>query len=84
MAGQREIRASRGGYPPKPRAKRAFGGIATGLERFVEAVLYCVTPTDPIAIGGAVAAMLIVALIASWPPARCACRLDPMVALRHG
>lgn len=58
-------------------------GIATGLGRFVEAVLYGVTPTDPIAIGGAVAAMLIVALIACWLPARRACRLDPMVALRH-
>ncbi len=57
--------------------------VAVGLGRYVEATLFGVTPIDPIAIGGAVTAMLIVALLASWLPARRACRLDPMVALRH-
>jgi predicted permease len=57
--------------------------VAVGLGRYVESILFGVTPIDPIAIGGAAAAMLIVALMASWVPARRACRLDPMVALRH-
>jgi ABC-type antimicrobial peptide transport system permease subunit len=57
--------------------------VAVGLGRYVEATLFGVTPIDPIAIGGAVTAMLIVALMASWLPARRASRLDPMVALRH-
>jgi ABC-type antimicrobial peptide transport system permease subunit len=57
--------------------------VAAGLGRYVKATLFGVTPIDPIAIGGAVTAMLIVALTASWAPARRACRVDPMVALRH-
>jgi predicted permease len=61
----------------------AGAAAAVGLGRYVEATLFGVTPIDPVAIGGAVAAMLIVALMASWLPARRACRLDPMVALRH-
>ncbi len=56
---------------------------AAALGRYVKATLFSVTPIDPIAIGGAVTAMLIVALIASWVPARRASRLDPIVALRH-
>jgi predicted permease len=57
--------------------------VAIGLGRYVESTLFGVTPIDPIAVGGAVTTMMIVALLASWMPARRACRLDPMVALRH-
>jgi ABC-type antimicrobial peptide transport system permease subunit len=57
--------------------------VAVGLGRYVEAMLFGVTAIDPIAICGAVTAMLIVALMAGWVPARRACRLDPMAALRH-
>jgi len=56
---------------------------AAALGRFVEASLFGVTPIDPIAIGGSVSAMLIVALLAGWLPARRACRLNPLLALRH-
>jgi predicted permease len=56
---------------------------AVGLGRYLESMLFGVTPLDPTAIGGAMAAMLIVALTAAWAPARRACRLDPMAALRH-
>jgi predicted permease len=56
---------------------------AAALGRHVQPMLYGVTATDPIAIGPAVAAMLAVALMAVWVPARRACRLDPMAALRH-
>ena len=56
---------------------------AAALGRFVQATLFGVTPIDPLAIGGAVAAMLSVALLAGWMPARRACRLNPLLALRH-
>jgi predicted permease len=64
-------------------------GVAAGtaaamaLGRHVRSVLFGVTPMDPVVIGGAVAVMLAVALMAAWLPARRACRLDPMAALRH-
>jgi predicted permease len=56
---------------------------ALGLGRHVRSLLFGVTPADPIAISGAIAAMLIVALVAAWVPARRACGLDPVAALRH-
>jgi ABC-type lipoprotein release transport system permease subunit len=41
-----------------------------------------VTPTDPIAIGGAALLMLIIAAMACYIPARCAAGEDPVQALR--
>jgi len=58
-------------------------GAAAALSRYVRAMLYGITPDDPVAIGAAVAVMMAVALLAGWLPARRASRLDPMVALRH-
>jgi predicted permease len=56
---------------------------AAALSRYVRAMLFGITPADPATIGGAVAAMMAVALLAGWLPARKASRLDPMIALRH-
>jgi predicted permease len=56
---------------------------AIGLSRYIESMLFGLTRYDPVAIGGAIVTMMIVALLAGWIPARRACRLDPMVALRH-
>ena len=53
------------------------------LSRYVRAILFGITPGDPVTFAGAVAVMMIVALVAGWIPARKASRLDPMVALRH-
>ena len=64
-------------------------GIATGLlgaiwiTRLVKGLLYGLTPNDPWTIALAVAAMVAVALLATWIPARRAMRVDPMVALRY-
>ena len=65
-------------------AGAAMGVLAAAaLSRYVRAMLFGITPADPAAIGGAVAAMMAVALLAAWFPARKASRLDPTIALRH-
>jgi predicted permease len=56
---------------------------AVVLGRYIRAMLFGITPVDPATIGGAVAAMMLVALLAGWFPARKASQLDPMIALRH-
>jgi len=45
-------------------------------------VLYGVSMTDPLTVGIAVGALLVVAVIASAIPARQATKVDPLVALR--
>jgi predicted permease len=60
-------------------------GIPAALAcgRLVESQLYGLAPNDPITIGGASAALLVVALVSSWLPARRAALLDPLTALRE-
>ncbi|RPJ82540.1 MAG: FtsX-like permease family protein, partial [Acidobacteria bacterium] len=66
----------------------ALLGVAVGLPaafavgRLIRSQLYGVAPHDPLALAAAVAALVAVALIAAWLPARRAARIDPMVALR--
>lgn len=58
-------------------------GLALGVTRLISAVLYGVTPSDPltyVAVGVALAA---IACLACYVPARRATRVDPMVALRY-
>jgi predicted permease len=64
-------------------------GIAVGLpvawaaSRWVESMLFGLTPMDPAAIGGAILLLMTAALVASYLPARRASRVDPLIALRH-
>ncbi len=66
----------------------AAAGVAIGialtlvLSRALRAVLYEVSPTDPLTLAAVVALLLLVALAAAWLPARRATRVDPRVVLR--
>jgi putative ABC transport system permease protein len=46
-------------------------------------MLYEVRPGDPLTLFAVTAALVVVAVIASWIPARRAARLDPLAAIRH-
>jgi ABC-type antimicrobial peptide transport system permease subunit len=67
----------------------AGAGIVVGvaaalvLTRLVKSMLYGIEPYDPATMGGGVLILLMVALAASWIPARRAARVQPMEALRH-
>jgi predicted permease len=61
----------------------ALGTLAAlGVNRFVAAQLFGVTPGDPIAIAAALLVLACVTLIAGYLPARRASRIDPARALR--
>ncbi len=57
-------------------------GLAIGLTRLMESLLFGVTPADPATYLTMAGGLLVVALLASWLPARRASRVDPVVALR--
>jgi ABC-type antimicrobial peptide transport system permease subunit len=59
-------------------------GLAGGfiMSRSMESLLFEVTPLDPVAYVGVCVALLFVAVLASWLPARRAARVDPVIALR--
>jgi predicted permease len=57
--------------------------LGYGLGQLVETRLFGVKPGDPASFALAAAVLTIVALIASWAPARRAMRVDPAIALRQ-
>jgi predicted permease len=69
--------------------KLTLPGLALGLvaawavTRYVSSLLYGVTTTDPVTFIGIPFLLLLVAMLASWLPARRAAKTDPIVALRH-
>ncbi len=64
-------------------------GITSGLflsaaaTRFLVSFLYGVSPMDPAAFAGAALAWVLIAMLASYIPARRASRVDPAVSLRY-
>ena len=69
-------------------ASVAAVGIVVGLVgalaimRLLRALLFGVSPSDPVALAGAAALLIAVSAAASWIPARRAASLDPAQALR--
>jgi ABC-type antimicrobial peptide transport system permease subunit len=66
----------------------AATGVAIGLvaalilTRYLRTLLFEISPTDPLTLGGVSVALLMVSLLASWLPARRAARVEPVDALR--
>lgn len=61
----------------------AIGAIAaTGMTRLLSALLFNVSPFDPVTYFMGIAALGTVALLATWLPARQATKVDPAMALR--
>ena len=56
---------------------------SAGLLHLLQGLLYEVEPLDIRAFAAAVTALVAVALLAAWMPARRASRVEPMIALRH-
>ena len=50
--------------------------------RLLSALLFGVSPFDPLTYGAVIVALATVALVATWLPARQATRVDPSFALR--
>jgi putative ABC transport system permease protein len=71
-------------------AARLVGiGIVVGVpaawaaSRWVQSMLFGLTPTDPIAIAGATLLLAFVPQLAAYLPAWRASHVDPLTALRH-
>jgi putative ABC transport system permease protein len=60
-------------------------GLAAALAatRVLGSLLFEVTPTDPVTLGGVAGLLLAVAMAATVLPARRATKVDPMAALRY-
>jgi putative ABC transport system permease protein len=58
-------------------------GLAWGVSRLMESLLFGVQPRDPLVFTAVPFPLTGVALLAVWIPARRALRVDPAVALRH-
>lgn len=64
-------------------------GVAAGLalalaaSRLIESLLFGVSARDPVTYGAVSLALLAIAALASWIPARRAAAVDPAIALRH-
>jgi putative ABC transport system permease protein len=56
---------------------------ALAVTRLASSLLFGVKPVDPATFGAVAVFMLLVALLASWIPARRATHVDPLVALRE-
>jgi ABC-type antimicrobial peptide transport system permease subunit len=58
-------------------------GLSLATNRLLSSQLFGLSPHDPVLLGVVSAVLLLVALLASFVPARRAARVDPMQALRH-
>ena len=56
---------------------------AFGITRVIRTLLYNVTPTDPVSFLGVALFLTLIAVVASYLPARRATTVDPIVALRN-
>ncbi|PYX67479.1 MAG: hypothetical protein DMG78_27665, partial [Acidobacteria bacterium] len=53
------------------------------VARWIGSMLFGVRPNDPVTLAAAAGALVLVAVIAAWIPARRTAKVDPMIALRY-
>jgi len=84
-AGSREVLEAALGPALRVLALGAGAGLLLGLlaARLLAYVVYQATPSDPLVLAGAVGAMLLVGLTATWVPACRALAIDPLQLLRE-
>jgi predicted permease len=58
-------------------------GLAAAGAQLIRSLLYGISGLDPVTFGGAVVTFALIALLASYVPARRALAVDPMIALRN-
>ena len=57
--------------------------ISLGLSRFIQSLLFGISPTNAFTFAGAGIGLILVALLACYLPARRATKVDPLEALRY-
>lgn len=83
-AGRREILGTALGRALRLLSVGSIAGLVLGLmaTRVLAFIVYQATPKDPIVLGGVLAAMLLLGMLAAWIPARRALAVDPLILLR--
>ncbi|MFZ1135817.1 MAG: FtsX-like permease family protein, partial [Candidatus Korobacteraceae bacterium] len=63
----------------------SVAGLFLGIlaARVLASIVYQATPRDPLVLGGAVLAMALLGLLATWIPARRALSVNPLVLLHE-
>jgi predicted permease len=84
-AQRREVLQSALGRACKLLAIGSLAGLVLGIlaSRVLAFVVDHATPSDPVVLGGAVVAMALLGLVATWIPAQRAMAIDPLALLRE-
>jgi predicted permease len=84
-AQRREVLGPALGRALKLLAAGSAAGLILGVlaSRVLASIVYQATPRDPLVLGGVVAAMLLLGLVATWIPAQRALTVNPIVLLRE-
>ena len=84
-AQRREVLQSALGRAFRLLAIGSIAGLVLGLvaSRVIALIVYQATPSDPVVLSGAVAAMALLGLVATWIPAQRALAINPLALLRE-
>jgi ABC-type antimicrobial peptide transport system permease subunit len=84
-AQRREVLQAALGRAVKLLAFGSAAGLLLGIlaSRVLAFIVYQATPRDPLVLGGVVAAMALLGLVATWIPAQRALSVNPLILLRE-
>jgi predicted permease len=84
-AQRKEVLQAALGRPLKLLAVGSASGLLLGIlaSRVLAFIVYQATPRDPLVLAGAVLAMSLLGLLATWIPAQRAMSIDPLILLRE-